>query len=119
MFKLCPFIYNGILYLVTPTVPADLEDSSSSLVAVYELAALSAPDVNTFVKTPAGQELPVRRKCDTVDWLLVPGEGVNTGASLHVPQSYCRVKAGGGEDEVHVGIVGAGAGRTPLRENNI
>ena len=73
MLKLCPFIYIGILYLVTPTVPADLEDSSSSLVAVNELAALSAPDVNTFVKTPAGQKLSVRRKCDTVDGLLVPG----------------------------------------------
>ena len=104
-----------ISHLVSPTVPADLEDSSSSLVAVYELATLSAPDVNTFVKTPAGQKLPVRRKCDTVDWLLVPGEGVNAGASLHVPQSHCRVKAGGGEDEVHVGVVGAGTCGTPLQ----
>ena len=106
-------------HLVTPTVPADLEDSSSSLVAVYELPALSAPDVNTFVEAPAGQKLPVRRKCDTVDRLLVPGESVDTRPSLHVPQSHGRVEAGGGEDEVHVGIVGAGAGRTPLRENNI
>ena len=94
MFKLCPYIYIGILYLVTPTVPADLEDSSSSLVAVYELAALSAPDVNTFVKTSAGQKLSVRRKCDTVDGLLVSGEGVDTRPSLHVPQPNCRVKAG-------------------------
>ena len=117
MFKLCPFIYIGILHLVTPAVPADLEDSSSSLVAVYELATLSAPDVNAFVKTSAGQKLSVGRKCDTVDGLLVPGEGVNTRPSLHVPQPHCRVKAGRCEDEVHVGVVGAGPGGTPLVTN--
>ena len=117
MFKLCSFIYIGILHLVTPAVPADLEDPSGSLVAVYELATLSAPDVNTFVKTPAGQELPVRRKCDTVDWLLVPGESVDTGPSLHVPQPHGGVEAGGCEDEVHVGVVGAGPGGTPLVTN--
>ena len=115
MFKLCPFIYIGILHLVTPAVPADLEDSSSSLVAVYELATLSAPDVNTFVKTSTRQKLPVRRKCDTVDWLLVSGESVYAGTSLHVPQSHCRIKAGGGEDEVHVWIVCTGASWAPLK----
>ena len=81
---------------------------------MYKLPTLSAPDVNTFVETSAGQKLPVGRKCDTVDWLLVPCEGVNAGTSLHVPQSHCRVKAGGGENEVHVRVVGARPSRTPL-----
>ena len=111
----CPSLYICISHLVPPAVPANLEDSSRSLVAVYELAALSAPDVNTFVKTPAGQKLPVRRKCDTVDWLLVPGESMDTRPSLHVPQPHCGVKAGGGQDEVHVGVVGAGPSGTPLQ----
>ena len=79
-----------------------------------KFSSVSAPDMNTFVKTSTGQKLPVRRKCDTVDWLLVSGEGVDAGTSLHVPQSNCRVKAGRGEDEVHVGVVGAGAGGAPL-----
>ena len=70
--------------------------------------------MNTFVKTSTGQKLPVRRKCDTVDRLLVPGEGVNTRASLHIPQSHCGVEASGSEDEVHVGVVSAGSSRTPL-----
>ena len=80
-----------------------------------QLSALRAPDVDTFVETAAGQELPVRREGHTVDRLLVPGESVDTVPSLHVPQPHGGVKAGGGEDEVHVGVISAGPSRTPLK----
>ena len=68
-----------------------------------------------LVEAAAGEELPVRRECDAVDWLLVPGESVDTRPSLHVPQPHCGVKAGGGQDEVHVGVVGARTSGTPLQ----
>ena len=37
----------------------------------------------------------------------LPGESVNTGAPLHVPQPHRRVERGARQDQVHVGVVGA------------
>ena len=101
-------------HLISATVPADLEYAAGALVAVYQLAALRAPDVHALVEAAARQELAVGGEGDAVDGLLVAGERVHARAALHVPQPHRRVEAGGGEDEVHVGVVGAGAGGAPL-----
>ena len=45
---------------------------------------------------------------------LVSGQGVQAVPALHVPQPHGGVEAGRGEDEVGVGVVGAGAGGRPL-----
>ena len=65
-----------------------------------KLPASRAPDVNTFVKTSAGQVLPVRREGHAVDRLLVPRESVDAAAALHVPQTDRRVEGGAGQDQV-------------------
>ena len=43
------------------------------------------------------------------------GERVEAVAALHVPQPHRRVEAGGGQDQVRVGVVGPGASRGPLQ----
>ena len=40
---------------------------------------------------------------------------MDTVPPLHVPQPHGGIEAGGGEDEVHVGVVGAGPSGTPLQ----
>lgn len=46
-------------HLVTTTVPAHLEDTARAFVTMYQLTALCAPNVNTFVKTTTRQEFAI------------------------------------------------------------
>ena len=84
-----------------------------------QLPTLRAPYVHALVKAATSQELSVGREGDAVDRLLVPGERVKAGASLHVPQSHSGVKAGAGQHQVHVGVGGAWACGTPLDSVNL
>ena len=54
------FPVQNVTHLITAAVPADLEDSSCPLVAVYQLATLRAPNVNTFVKAATRQKFAIR-----------------------------------------------------------
>ena len=54
------FPVRNVTHLITAAVPADLEDSSCPLVAVYQLATLRAPNVNTFVKAATRQKFAIR-----------------------------------------------------------
>ena len=49
-----------------------MQEQSTHLIAVYELPTLCAPDVDTLVKTPTGQELPIGGEGHAVHRLLVP-----------------------------------------------
>ena len=42
------------------------------------------------------------------------GQRVETVASFDVPQTHCGVEGGRGQDQVGVGVVGAGAGGRPF-----
>ena len=53
---------------------------------------LYIPDVDTLVEGPAGEVLSVGTEGDAVDWLLMPGQRVDTQSPLHVPQPHRRVK---------------------------
>jgi hypothetical protein len=58
------------------------------LIAVNELPTLCAPDVNTLVKTPTGQKLPIRREGHAVHRLLVPGGVVVRSYGGHGSDAY-------------------------------
>ena len=53
-------LYLIVTHLVTAAIPAHLEDSPGPLVAVYQLAGLGAPNMDTFIKTPTRQKFSVR-----------------------------------------------------------
>ena len=48
-----------------------------------------------------------------------PCEGVNTRPPRNIPESDCGIKTCGGQDEVHVRIVGAWACGTPFDGVNL
>lgn len=107
------------------------------------LTDLSVPDVDTFVKGPAGKVPAIRAEGHAVDRLLVAGQCVYTNSTLHVPQTHRWVKwcteerqreaewalthmkllwfthnrlviVSPGQHEVGAGVVGPGACRAPL-----
>lgn len=72
------------------------------------------PNMHALIETAARQELPVGAECHGVHGLRVFCQRVDARAAFHVPESYGRVEAGRGQDEVHVGVLGAGARGRPL-----
>lgn len=52
------------------------------------------PDVDALIEGAAGQVFAVGAEGHAVDRLLVFGQCVNANASLHIPQSHCRVERG-------------------------
>ena len=59
---------------------------------------LSIPDMHALVEGAAGQILPIKAECYTVDRLLMLGQCVDADISLHIPQPNRRIKRSAGKE---------------------
>lgn len=95
-------------------VPAHLEYPASSSIAVHQLAALCAPDVNTFIKAARRKEFTVGAKCNRINRLRVFRQRVDWSSSLNIPQANGGIETGAGQNQIHVGIRRSRTSRWPF-----
>lgn len=101
-------------HFVALRIPADLEDAAGPAVAMNQLARLRAPNVHALVETARSEELAIRTECNWIDRLRMLRERVNWRAAFDIPQANGRIETCRGENQIHVGIVGAWPSWRPL-----
>lgn len=95
-------------------VPTDLENAASALVAVHQLTALGAPDVNAFVKAARRKEFAIGTERHRVHRFRVFGQCMNAHSALYIPQPYGWIERCTCQYQIHVGVLCARPSWRPL-----
>lgn len=101
-------------HFVALRIPADLKDAAGAAITMNQLSRLCAPNVHALVETARSEEFSIRTKRNRIDWLRMLRERVNWRAAFDIPQANGRVETRRGENQIHVGIVGAWTSWRPL-----